>query len=141
MYRCSNEPQEYTFTLTHGDGKRFQGFCRKFLPPPPRIGSKLRFPQVGVGLGWGNRKPWEDPFHLHRCLRDHAMRRLYASSQSTPGAASTSRWDTHKHAFCFPDLRMHRACVHHMAARSAHGTWTRDSRAPKCVPKCIWCMM
>lgn len=38
--------QEYTFTLTYGDGRRFHGFCRKFLPPAPRIGSKLRFPQV-----------------------------------------------------------------------------------------------
>lgn len=37
--------QEYTFTLTHGDGKRFQGFCRKYLPPPPKVGSKLRYPQ------------------------------------------------------------------------------------------------
>ncbi len=63
--------QEYTFTLTHGDGKRYQGFCRwcahvddahdtharrlshacrKFLPPPPRLGSKLRYPKVRVRI-------------------------------------------------------------------------------------------
>jgi hypothetical protein len=23
-----------------------QGFCRRFLPPAPRIGSRLRYPQV-----------------------------------------------------------------------------------------------
>jgi hypothetical protein len=28
-------PQEFTFTLTQGDGARVQGFCRRFLPPPP----------------------------------------------------------------------------------------------------------
>lgn len=38
--------QEFTFTLTYGDGRRFQGFCRKFLPPAPSMGSKLRYPQV-----------------------------------------------------------------------------------------------
>jgi hypothetical protein len=38
--------QEYTFTLTQGDGARVQGFCRRFLPPAPRVGSKLRYPQV-----------------------------------------------------------------------------------------------
>jgi hypothetical protein len=38
--------QEYTFTLTQGDGARVQGFCRRFLPPAPRLGSKLRYPQV-----------------------------------------------------------------------------------------------
>lgn len=38
--------QEYTFTLTQGDGTRVQGFCRRFLPPAPRVGSKLRYPQV-----------------------------------------------------------------------------------------------
>lgn len=34
------------FTLTQGDGSRLQGFCRRFLPPAPRVGSKLRYPQV-----------------------------------------------------------------------------------------------
>jgi hypothetical protein len=47
---CSTFPllclQEYTFTLTQGDGARVQGFCRRFLPPAPRVGSKLRYPQV-----------------------------------------------------------------------------------------------
>eukprot|EP00879_Flechtneria_rotunda_P019821 GHRR01020835.1.p1 GENE.GHRR01020835.1~~GHRR01020835.1.p1 ORF type:complete len:115 (-),score=16.25 GHRR01020835.1:4-348(-) len=38
--------QEYMFTLTQGDGTRGQGFCRRFLPPAPRVGSKLRYPQV-----------------------------------------------------------------------------------------------
>ncbi|KAF6256297.1 AEX-3 domain-containing protein [Scenedesmus sp. NREL 46B-D3] len=38
--------EEYTFTLTQGDGTRVQGFCRRFLPPAPRVGSKLRYPQV-----------------------------------------------------------------------------------------------
>eukprot|EP00775_Hariotina_reticulata_P011069 gene11069-11225_t len=42
--RMSHE--EYTFTLTQGDGNRVQGFCRRFLPPAPRVGSKLRFAQV-----------------------------------------------------------------------------------------------
>lgn len=40
------DKQEFTFTLTHGDGRRFQGFCRKHLPPPPKTGSRLRLPQV-----------------------------------------------------------------------------------------------
>ncbi|GLC43834.1 hypothetical protein PLESTB_000913400 [Pleodorina starrii] len=38
--------EEYTFTLTHGDGQRFTGFCRQFFPPAPRVGSKARYPQV-----------------------------------------------------------------------------------------------
>jgi len=38
--------QEFTFTLTQGDGTRVQGFCRRFLPPAPRVGSRLRYPQV-----------------------------------------------------------------------------------------------
>lgn len=41
-------PEEYSFTLTQGDGSRAQGFCRKFLPPVNRArnGSKLRYPLV-----------------------------------------------------------------------------------------------
>lgn len=38
--------QDFMFTLTQGDGSRLQGFCRRFLPPAPRVGSKLRYPQV-----------------------------------------------------------------------------------------------
>ncbi|GFR44889.1 hypothetical protein Agub_g6233 [Astrephomene gubernaculifera] len=38
--------EEYTFTLTHGDGQRFTGFCRQIFPPAPRVGSKARYPQV-----------------------------------------------------------------------------------------------
>ncbi|KAG2452541.1 hypothetical protein HYH02_002779 [Chlamydomonas schloesseri] len=39
--------EEYTFTLTHSDGaKRYTGFCRQIFPPPPRVGSKARYPQV-----------------------------------------------------------------------------------------------
>jgi hypothetical protein len=70
-------PQEYTFALTQGDGSRVQGFCRRFLPPAPRVGSRLRYPQVLVLVcrsswagvffkvrpacpGWwrGRRAPW-----------------------------------------------------------------------------------
>jgi hypothetical protein len=29
-----------------GDGRRFTGFSRKALPPAPRVGCKLRFPEV-----------------------------------------------------------------------------------------------
>lgn len=44
---CAPPPaQEYTFLLTHSDGKRYYGFCRQILPPPPPVGSKLRYPQV-----------------------------------------------------------------------------------------------
>lgn len=43
---CLPHKQEYTFTLTQGDGSRLQGFCRRFLPPAPRVGSRLRYPQV-----------------------------------------------------------------------------------------------
>lgn len=46
-HTCSdNALQDYTFTLTQGDGSRVQGFCRRFLPPAPRVGSRLRYPQV-----------------------------------------------------------------------------------------------
>ena len=38
--------QEYTFLLTHGNGRRYNGFCRQILPPAPRVGSRLRYPQV-----------------------------------------------------------------------------------------------
>jgi hypothetical protein len=38
--------QEYIFTLTQGDGSRLQGFCRRFLPPAPKTGPKLRYPQA-----------------------------------------------------------------------------------------------
>lgn len=38
--------QEYTFTLTQGDGTRVMGFCRRFLPPAARVGTKLRYPHV-----------------------------------------------------------------------------------------------
>jgi len=38
--------EEFTFTLTNHDGRRFPAFCRKFLPPPPRVGPKARYPQV-----------------------------------------------------------------------------------------------
>jgi hypothetical protein len=48
--------QEYTFTLTGGNGRRFQGFCRKFLPPKPAAGSKLQLPQVMCLVS-------EDPWH------------------------------------------------------------------------------
>ncbi len=37
--------QEYSFTLTGGDGSRLHGFCRSFLPPRARLNS-LRYPQV-----------------------------------------------------------------------------------------------
>jgi hypothetical protein len=39
-------PQDFSFTLTQGDGSRLHGFCRRFLPPAPRLGSRLRYPQV-----------------------------------------------------------------------------------------------
>jgi hypothetical protein len=40
--------QEYTFTLTQGDGSRLPGFCRRFLPPQdvPGPAGKLRYSQV-----------------------------------------------------------------------------------------------
>ncbi|KAK9915164.1 hypothetical protein WJX75_005465 [Coccomyxa subellipsoidea] len=38
-------PEEYSFTLTGGDGSRLHGFCRSFLPPRARLNS-LRYPQV-----------------------------------------------------------------------------------------------
>lgn len=52
---CAVCSQEYTFTLTHGDGSRFQGFCRLVLPPAPRLGSKLRYPWV---LCMVSKYPW-----------------------------------------------------------------------------------
>ncbi|KAL6757957.1 AEX-3 domain-containing protein [Haematococcus lacustris] len=38
--------EDYMFTLTQSDGRRFQGFCRGFLPPAPKVGPRQRFPQV-----------------------------------------------------------------------------------------------
>ncbi|DBA87177.1 TPA: hypothetical protein ACH3X2_005181 [Trebouxia sp. C0005] len=45
------EEEEYSFTLTAGDGSRLHGFCRSFLPPWPAAAveptnSSLRYPQV-----------------------------------------------------------------------------------------------
>ncbi|KAK9829376.1 hypothetical protein WJX72_005465 [[Myrmecia] bisecta] len=44
-------PEEFSFTLTGGDGSRLHGFCRSFLPPrpkfkDPRTNTNLRYPQV-----------------------------------------------------------------------------------------------
>lgn len=39
-------PQDYTFTLTQGDGTRMHGFCRRFLPAPEPGGPKQRLPQA-----------------------------------------------------------------------------------------------
>jgi hypothetical protein len=47
--------EEYTFTLTDGDGSRYQGFCRKVLPAAPAQGSRLRYPQVLCML---SEMPW-----------------------------------------------------------------------------------
>ncbi|BDA43641.1 probable DENN domain-containing protein 1C at N-terminal half [Coccomyxa sp. Obi] len=38
-------PEEYSFSLTGGDGSRLHGFCRSFLPPRAKLNS-LRYPQV-----------------------------------------------------------------------------------------------
>ncbi|KAK9791805.1 hypothetical protein WJX73_001133 [Symbiochloris irregularis] len=44
-------PEEFTFTLTGGDGSKTHGFCRTFLPPRtkalrPQQNVNLRYPQV-----------------------------------------------------------------------------------------------
>jgi hypothetical protein len=71
--------QEYTFTLTQADGARVQGFCRRFLPPAPRVGSKLRYPQV---LCLVCEASWSTLFFKVRC----------AWCVRPPGQRCSSRW-------------------------------------------------
>lgn len=61
--------QEYTFTLTYGDGRRFPGFCRQFLPPPPKVGGRQRYPQVMCLI---SDYPWCALFFK---VGDHMLRR------------------------------------------------------------------
>lgn len=58
------------FTLTQGDGTRVQGFCRRFLPPPPRAGGRLRYPQV---LCLVCEAPWAALFFKVGADGSHAM--------------------------------------------------------------------
>ncbi len=63
--------QEYTFTLTGGDGKRYHGFCRKFLPPKPAVGHRAQLPQV---LCLVSEDPWAT-FYFKARAKDAAPRR------------------------------------------------------------------
>lgn len=63
--------QEYTFTLTFGEGRRLQGFCRQFLPPAPRVGPKARLPLVLLLVA---EFPWFNMYFKVRCLtQPHIM--------------------------------------------------------------------
>lgn len=99
------------FTLTQGDGSRLQGFCRRFLPPAPRVGSKLRYPQV---LCLVCEAAWA-AFFFKVCMQsgykqqDQLRCRLRANSESRAAECQHSMHGTCQ-VWCSTDICCH--CQH-----------------------------